>query len=244
MFEWIYNSESWITLATLIFLEIILGIDNLVFISITIIKLPIHQQNTARVLGLTLAMFTRILLLFSIAWIITLTNPLIGKFSGKDIFLFCGGVFLAYKGISEIFTLHIHAYQSQDTSQKKQKNFILCLIEIAILDIVFSLDSIITAVGMIQSLHISHQSMLILATIAIIITVLVMLFISGTISDFINHHPSIKLLALCFLVLIGGVLIADSLGYHIPKSYVYAILIFSLIVELIKIYKEKKSQDL
>ncbi len=239
MFEWLANPESWIALLTLILLEVILGIDNLIFISIATAKLPKHQQEIARILGLLLAMFTRIGLLFTIAWLITLTKPILFYLSGKDIFLLCGGIFLCYKGLIELKDLKFDTQIKNTSKSDKQANLIFVLFEIAILDIVFSLDSIITAVGMLESLAVSHHSMLFLATIAIIITVGMMLFVSGYIARFIHNHPSIKLLALCFLILIGIVLICDSLHYHISKSYVYITLIFSLIVEGIRLFKQK-----
>ena len=239
MFEWLANPESWIALLTLILLEIVLGIDNLIFISIATAKLPKHQQEIARILGLLLAMLTRIGLLFTIAWLITLTKPILFHLSGKDIFLLCGGIFLCYKGLIELKDLKFDTNNQDTPKSNKPSKLIFILFEIAILDIVFSIDSIITAVGMLESLAISHTSMLFLATVAIIITVTIMLFVSGYIARFIHNHPSIKLLALCFLVLIGIVLIFDSLHYHIPKSYVYTILAFSLVVEGIRLFKQR-----
>ncbi len=238
MFEWLYQPEAWITFLTLVLLEVVLGIDNLIFISIATAKLPKSQQNKARILGLLLAMLTRIALLFTIAWIITLTKPFLLGLSGKDIFLLLGGIFLCYKGISELGSLKFHEDLTPPDPSGKQKNFLLCLIEIALLDIVFSLDSIITAVGMLQGLSLSHSSLLFLATAAIVFTVGIMLFVSGIIAHFIHKHPNIKLLALCFLILIGGLLICDSLGWHIPKAYVYSALGFSLCVEIIRIFKK------
>lgn len=239
MTEWFTNPESWLALSTLILLEIVLGIDNLIFISITTAKLPHHLREKARIIGLFLAMLTRIGLLFIITWIITLTAPILFDLSGRDIFLLCGGAFLCYKGITEIKDLSFDPNEHNTSKPQKKSSFILILIEIALLDIVFSLDSIITAVGMLESLKISHQAMLALAIIAIAITVIIMMFVSGYIARFIHAHPNIKLLALCFLILIGIVLICDSLGFHIPKSYVYVTLAFSLAVEIIRLIKQK-----
>lgn len=244
MLEWLAQPEAWGALITLTLLEIILGIDNIIFIAIAVAKLPQQQRNKARILGLFLAMFTRIALLFSIAWIITLQTPIIKtsliSLSGKDIFLIAGGIFLIYKGILELKNLSLHTNEEiSPQSNAKNTSFLTCVLQIAILDIVFSLDSVITAVGMLQNTITNPQEITLLASIAIIIAVFIMIFVSGYISDFINKNPSIKLLALCILILIGINLIADGLSYHISKNYIYAIMGFSFFVECIRIYKDK-----
>lgn len=234
MLEWIYSPEAWISLATLIGLEIVLGIDNIVFIAILCSKLPTNQQNKARILGLGLAMITRILLLLSISWIMSLTAPLFSiferSFSGRDLVLIGGGLFLLFKSTTEI---HINITGEEHEQNAKAHSFFAILIQIAILDIVFSLDSVITAVGMAE-----HVPVMI---IAVIVAVVVMMFASGAISRFVDANPTIKILALSFLILVGVSLIADGLGFHIPKGYIYFSMAFSLGVEMINIKIRKKS---
>lgn len=232
-FFWVGDFEAWVALATLIFLEIVLGIDNLIFLAIIIARLPESKREKARIFGLALAMFSRIALLVSLFWVMKLTKPLftLGDFavSGRDIVLFVGGLFLIYKATTEI-----HAMTQLENSKPQSTQhatFSIVLLQIMILDIVFSLDSVITAVGMVDILPVM--------IIAIIISVFVMLFVSQGISRFIESNPSIKILALAFLILVGVTLVADSLHFHIPKGYIYFAIAFSLGVEMINIYLTK-----
>lgn len=237
MFGWLLDPSAWMALATLTLLEIVLGIDNIIFIAILVGKLPKEQRDKARILGLALAMITRIGLLASLFWIMKLTQPLFTIFeneiSGRDIILIIGGLFLIYKSTHEI---HSQLESSEDEKQisKKSLRFFPALIQIAILDIIFSLDSVITAVGMADHLEVM--------IIAIILAVLIMMVASKGISDFVEKNPTIKTLALAFLILIGIALIADGLDFHIPKGYIYFAMAFSLIVECINIYASKKTK--
>jgi protein yegH len=236
MFEWIASPEAWISLATLTGLEIVLGIDNIIFIAILCGRLPEAQRGRARIMGLALAMFTRILLLLSLSWIMGLTKPLFSvlarDFSGRDFVLIGGGLFLLVKS-----TLEIHSSATGETHEHSasggKASFSGTLVQIAVLDIIFSLDSVITAVGMAQ-----HLPVMILA---VVIAVGVMMLASGAIARFVDANPTIKILALAFLILVGVSLIADGLGFHIPKGYIYFSMAFSLLVELINIQIRKKS---
>ena len=235
MFDWLASPEAWISLATLTGLEIVLGIDNIIFIAILCGKLPEAQRDKARILGLFLAMVTRILLLLSLAWIMSLTKPLFSlfshEFSGRDLVLILGGLFLLVKSTTEI-----HSGVTGETHEErstKAASFGGVLFQIALLDIIFSLDSVITAVGMAR-----HLPVMILA---VILAVCVMMFASGAISRFVDNNPTIKILALSFLILVGVALIGDGLGFHIPKGYIYFSMAFSLAVELINIKMRKKS---
>ena len=230
MFEWIADPEAWISLATLAALEIVLGVDNIIFISILVGRLPESQRQSGRIVGLGLAMLTRILLLMSLAWMMKLTAPLFTVFnqeiSGRDLILLIGGLFLIIKSFGEIKEAINH--QEHHNSESKNKvSYLGVLIQIAVLDIVFSLDSVITAVGMA-----SHLPVMILA---IIIAVGVMMFAAKPIGDFVDTHPTLKILALAFLVLVGISLIAESLDIHIPKGYIYFAMGFSVVVEMINI---------
>ena len=230
MFEWITDPEAWVSLATLTALEIVLGVDNIIFISILVGRLPESQRQSGRIIGLGLAMLTRILLLMSLAWIMKLTAPLFTLFnqeiSGRDLILLIGGLFLIIKSFREIKEAINH--QEHHNSESKNKvSYLGILIQIAVLDIVFSLDSVITAVGMA-----SHLPVMILA---IIIAVGVMMFAAKPIGDFVDTHPTLKILALAFLVLVGISLIAESLDIHIPKGYIYFAMGFSVVVEMINI---------
>ena len=230
MFEWITDPEAWISLATLAALEIVLGVDNIIFISILVGRLPESQRQSGRIVGLGLAMLTRILLLMSLAWMMKLTAPLFTVFnqeiSGRDLILLIGGLFLIVKSSGEIKEAINH--QDHNESERKNKvSYLGVLIQIAVLDIVFSLDSVITAVGMA-----SHLPVMILA---IIIAVGVMMFAAKPIGDFVDTHPTLKILALAFLVLVGISLIAESLDIHIPKGYIYFAMGFSVVVEMINI---------
>jgi len=234
MFEWVTNPQSWIALGTLVALEIVLGIDNIVFISILAGRLPAEQRNKARQTGLVLAMVTRLALLFGIAWIIGLVEPLFTVFnnaiSGRDIIMIVGGLFLLAKSTHEI-----HGKLEKTESTKavaKYTNFFSVLVQIAILDIVFSLDSVITAVGLVEHLSIM--------AIAIVLSVGVMLFIARPISSFIKNNPTIKMLALSFLLMIGFTLIAEGFDVHVPKGYIYFAMAFSVGVEMLNIKMRSK----
>lgn len=225
--EHILSPEGLIALLTLSAMEIVLGIDNIVFISILVAKLPKSQQTKARNIGLSLALFARLGLLFSISWVMGLTEPLISIFgfemSGRNLILLFGGLFLVGKATFEIhekFELH------EDGPKIGGKaNYTSILIQILLLDIVFSLDSVITAVGMAQQISIM--------VVAMLISMVVMLFSASAIGDFVDRHPSIKILALSFLILIGVMLVAEGTGQHMPKAYIYFAMAFSLGVELL-----------
>ena len=235
MFEWLSSPEAWISLLTLTGLEIVLGIDNIIFIAILVGKLPPEQRGSGRIVGLGLAMITRILLLLSLFWIMKLTKPLftIAEFSisGRDLVLILGGLFLLVKSTLEIHSSVAGEEDSKDGG-KSHANFLVVVSEIAILDIVFSLDSVITAVGMAEHIEIM--------IIAVILAVGVMMVASKAISDFVDNNPTIKVLALAFLVLVGMTLVTEGVGFHIPKGYIYFAMAFSLAVESINIYAKKK----
>jgi predicted tellurium resistance membrane protein TerC len=229
MFEWIASPEAWIALTTLVALEIVLGIDNIIFISILVAKLPEKQREKARHLGLLLAMTARLLLLFSLAWVMSLVDPLLIIFgyeiSARDIILVIGGLFLLAKSTHEIHG----SFEIPETSKKQvaAPGFIATLIQIALIDVVFSLDSVITAVGLVD-----HLSIMVIAIVA---SVGVMLIAAKSIGNFVDANPTIKMLALSFLILIGFTLIAEGLDVHIPKGYVYFAMAFSFIVEMLNI---------
>ena len=238
MLEWLTDPQAWVSLVTLTVLEIVLGIDNVIFISILAGKLPESQRDRARKLGLMAALITRILLLLSISWIVRLTAPLFTlpllhhEVSGRDLVLLLGGLFLLYKATKEI-----HEKLEGDeghVSQKVPATFAGVIFQIMILDIVFSLDSVITAVGMAQ-----HVPVMI---IAVIIAVVIMMLASGAISGFVERHPTIKMLALSFLLLIGVNLVAEGMGQHIPKGYVYFAMAFSVMVEMLNLRVKAKSK--
>ncbi|ORI00970.1 TerC family protein [Campylobacter concisus] len=236
MFEWFSSPEAWISLLTLTGLEIVLGIDNIIFIAILVGKLPQEQRGSGRIVGLGLAMVTRILLLLSLFWIMKLTKPLftIAEFSisGRDLVLILGGLFLLVKSTLEIHSSVSGEGEEHKNSKKSHANFLVIVSEIAVLDIVFSLDSVITAVGMAEHIEIM--------IIAVILAVGVMMIASKGISNFVDNNPTIKILALAFLVLVGMTLVAEGLGFHIPKGYIYFAMAFSLAVESINIYAKKK----
>lgn len=227
------NGEILAALFTLTALEIVLGIDNIVFISILSGKLPARQQAQARVLGLGLAMVSRIALLFSLVWVMSLTKPLFAvmahDFSGRDLILLGGGLFLVAKSTKEIHErvqeVEIDATGAGSGKGRKQPNFMSVLVQIMILDIIFSLDSVITAVGM------ANQTWVMVT--AIVIAVLVMMAFSNLISRFIHEHPPVKVLALAFLLMVGVLLMAEGFGQHIPKGYIYAAMAFSIFVEFL-----------
>ncbi|PKP51091.1 MAG: hypothetical protein CVT95_01635 [Bacteroidetes bacterium HGW-Bacteroidetes-12] len=226
--------DTWIALLTLTFLEIVLGIDNIIFISIVAGKLPLHQQRKARLLGLSLALIVRILLLFGITWLIGLTQPVIEVYdfslSWRDIILMLGGLFLIAKSTSEIH--HKVEGDEHATEVKKVTAFGNAIVQIVLLDIIFSFDSILTAVGLTNEIK--------LMIIAVIVSIIVMMIFAKAISNFINKQPTLQVLALSFLILIGFMLIIEGLHYHVPKGYIYFAVFFSLIVEIINIKVRKK----
>lgn len=246
--EILTNPEIWISLITLTVLEIVLGIDNIIFISILSGKLPEHQQKKGRQLGLGLAMVTRVLLLLSLSWIMKLTAPLfnVGEWlgvenaewlekmaiSGRDLILIIGGLFLIYKSTSEIH----EKLEGQDHQEeaKAVKSFWGVITQILLLDIVFSLDSVITAVGM-------ADEVLVMIT-AVILAVIVMMFSAGGISSFVNNHPTVKMLALSFLLLIGVSLLAEGFEQHIPKGYIYFAMAFSVLVEMLNLKMKSRAE--
>lgn len=228
-FSWIAQPESWIALVTLIALELVLGVDNIIFISILSGKLPKNDQSRARTTGIMLAVITRILLLLSLSWIISLEEPLFHIFtlgvSGHDLILFVGGLFLIGKSTFEIHE-KLEGQEGQ-ASAKVSPDFTSVIIQIMLLDIVFSLDSVITAVGMVNEIPIM--------IIAVIIAAGVMVFTSTPIGEFVERHPTVKMLALSFLLMIGFTLVVEGLHQHIPKGYVYFAMGFSIFVEMINL---------
>jgi predicted tellurium resistance membrane protein TerC len=239
MFDWIADPNAWIALATLTALEIVLGVDNIIFISILVGRLPPEKRDLARRLGLSLAMGTRILLLLSLAWIMRLTEPLFSvlgqEVSGRDLILIGGGLFLLWKSVHEIHnSLEGENEAGQDGSAvaKAGVSFAAVLVQIAIIDIVFSLDSVITAVGLADDVMVM--------VIAIVAAVGVMMFAAKPIGEFVDAHPTIKVLALAFLVLVGVTLIAEGFGTHVPKGYIYFAMAFSFAVEMINIRLRKR----
>lgn len=274
MFEWIFSVDAWLTLITLCALEIVLGIDNVIFLAILVSKLPSHLRDRGRILGLAFAMITRVILLLSLFWVMKLTKALFsfyvgdtqnlgelalnsalfstsffaffcgaipdiqnyaGEVSGRDLVLFFGGLFLLFKSFKEIKGCILN--EEEKNSIKISSKLWVVVAEIAIIDIVFSLDSVITAVGIAQDVEIM--------IIAVIVAVFVMLFASKPIANFVEKYPSIKILALTFLMLIGVILIAQSFDLHISKSYIYVAMGFSLLVEVLNIMasKHRKSQE-
>lgn len=236
MFEWIMMPEAWLALLTLTLLEIVLGIDNIIFISILVGRLPEAQRQKARQVGLMLAMGMRIALLLAIVWVMGLTKPLFSilefSFSGRDLILLGGGLFLLAKSTLEIH--HSLEGSEADKSAGKAATFGAIITQIAVVDIVFSLDSVITAVGLVE-----HVSVMI---IAVVVAVLVMLLAAKSIGDFVDAHPTIKMLALSFLILIGFTLVGEGLGFHVPKGYVYFAMAFSLGVELLNLRVRKRRE--
>ena len=246
--EFLFTTEALVSLLTLTLLEIVLGIDNIVFISILAGKLPAHQQKKARQLGLALAMITRVLLLLSLSWVMSLTATLFNlgdwigmtdqdwleklAISGRDLILLIGGLFLIYKSTHEIHNKL--EGDEESTGKVKIHSFTGTIVQILILDIVFSLDSVITAVGMADHIEIMIA--------AVIIAVIVMMFSASAISTFVNNHPTVKMLALSFLLLIGVSLLAEGFDQHIPKGYIYFAMAFSVLVEMLNL-KSKKSNN-
>lgn len=226
---WLSDPQAWIALVTLTALEIVLGIDNIIFISILVGRLPANKRNQARTLGLALAMMTRIALLLSLSWVMSLTTPfftfLAYQFSGRDLILIGGGIFLLAKSTHEIHN-NLEGSEAEGTS-KAFASYAGILIQIALLDIIFSLDSVITAVGLAN-----HLPVMILA---IVLSVGVMMFAARPIGEFVDIHPTIKMLALSFLILVGVSLLGEGLRFHIPKGYIYFAMAFSVCVEMLNI---------
>nr|ADM63070.1 integral membrane protein TerC [uncultured bacterium] len=229
--ELLLDPAVWMAFLTLTALEIVLGIDNIIFIAILVNRLPEHLRAKARYFGLSLAMVTRILLLLSLAWIMRLTEPFFTVFeqgiSGRDIILIGGGLFLLWKSTMEIHASLEGADGEEEREVKGAPTFFATLIQIALIDIVFSFDSVITAVGLVNQIPVMVA--------AIVAAVGVMMFAAGPISDFVDRHPSIKMLALSFLVVIGVVLIAEGFDVHVPKGYIYFAMAFSVMVEMLNI---------
>ncbi|GGH28001.1 TerC family protein [Sphingobacterium alkalisoli] len=246
--EWLSDPNVWISFLTLTVLEVVLGIDNIVFISIQSAKLPLEQQKKARQLGLMLALVMRVGLLFSIKWVMGLTTPLVNfaelfnitnekivpylVLSGRDLILFIGGLFLIYKSTTEIHH-KVEGHIQVANSKSKPVTFTSVILQILILDLVFSLDSVITAVGMVDQIGVMIA--------AVIVAVVIMLLSAESISRFVNDYPSVKMLALAFLLLIGVSLTAEAFDQHIPKGYIYFAMAFSVLVEYLNIRSEKKA---
>ena len=235
--EWLSDPQAWVGFLTLTLLEIVLGIDNIIFISILCGKLPPDQQGKARRIGLGLAMVMRILLLLSLSWVIGLTKPLFTlpvlghELSGRDLVLIVGGLFLIAKS-----TMEIHEKlegEEGHASARVGPSFTSVLLQIMVLDIVFSLDSVITAIGMVSQVTVMIA--------AVVVAVGFMMVFAGAVGDFVHRHPTIKMLALSFLLLIGVMLVADGLRQHIPKGYVYFAMAFSVFVEMLNIRMKKKT---
>ncbi|GLP96212.1 TerC family protein [Paraferrimonas sedimenticola] len=236
MFDWVASPEAWAALASLIALEIVLGIDNIIFISILVGRLPPERRNQARQLGIGLAMLTRLLLLFSLVWVMGLVEPLFSVFdhaiSGRDLILIGGGLFLIAKSTHEI---HASFDIVEDNQQgASYASFGAVLAQIAVLDIVFSLDSVITAVGLVD-----HLSIMVIAVVS---SVVVMLFAAKPIGQFVDANPTVKMLALAFLLLIGFTLVAEGFEVHVPKGYIYFAMAFSFSVELLNIANRRRRQ--
>ncbi len=231
--EWVTEPKGWIAFATLAALELVLGIDNIVFISILVGKLPRERQQQAYRLGLGLALVSRVLLLLSISWVMGLTRPLFTVLakviSGRDVVLIAGGLFLVAKSTHEI---HDKLEGTEgERSAKALGSYVGVLLQIMALDVIFSLDSVITAVGMVNKVG--------LMVSAIVVSIVVMMFFARAIGDFVHDHPTVKMLALAFLLMIGVMLIADGLGHHIPKGYIYFSMAFSLFVEMLNLRARK-----
>jgi predicted tellurium resistance membrane protein TerC len=234
MFEWLATPEAWIALGTLTALEVVLGIDNIIFLSILVDRLPEGQRATARRLGLGLALVARLVLLFSLSWVMGLTQPWFTVFaqaiSGRDLILIVGGLFLLAKATHEIHN-SLEGFDGTDDSAAAT-SLSMVLIQIALLDIVFSLDSVITAVGLVEQVSVM--------AIAIILAVIVMLLAAEAIGDFVDRHPTIKILGLSFLLLVGLTLMVEGFDVHVPKGYIYFAMAFSVSVEMLNIRMRKK----
>ena len=234
MFAWITDPNAWMALGTLTILEIVLGIDNIIFLSLVVAKLPASQRNLARRVGLMGAMLMRLGLLASIAWVAKLTTPLFSllghDFSARDLILLLGGLFLIWKASKEI---HETIEGEEEGMKTNVHSFFGAIVQIMLLDIIFSLDSVITAVGLSDHLFIMMA--------AVVIAVGIMMFAARPIGEFVDRHPSVKMLALAFLILVGFTLILESYGIHVPKGYVYFAMFFSIAVETLNLLRNKKN---
>jgi predicted tellurium resistance membrane protein TerC len=235
--ELLSDPQAWLAFLTLTALEIVLGIDNIIFISILVGRLPQAMQKRARTIGLALAMITRILLLLSITWVMSLSADLFSVgdlgISGRDLILIAGGLFLLAKSTLEIHS-GLEGEEEHERGGAARATFTSVIVQIAIIDIVFSLDSVITAVGMAD-----HVQVMIAA---VVVAVIVMMFLAGPISDFVDRHPTIKMLALSFLILIGMALVGEGFDFHIPKGYIYFAMAFSVAVEMLNIRMRKRME--
>ena len=233
--DWIYDPNMWVAFLTLCALEIVLGIDNIIFISILTNRLPEEQRAKARRTGLLLALVMRIGLLLSISWMMRLTSPLFiiagNEISGRDLILLLGGLFLLYKSVNEIHNKVEEAGKSEDS--KVKLTYASAVAQIIVVDLVFSLDSVITAVGMVDEIGVMIA--------AVLVSIGVMMASAGVISDFVNRHPAVKVLALAFLIMIGVALIGEALNFHIPKGFIYFAMAFSVAVEMINIRIKSRS---
>jgi len=236
MFEFLLDPQLWIALATLTVLEIVLGIDNLVFLAITTERLPPEQRASARRIGLAMALILRVGLLMTLSFIAALTKPIViisgFALSWRDVVLGLGGLYLLYKGVIEI---HESAEGGSEFSKRPPATYVAVITQIMILDLVFSLDSIITAVGMTDNIPVMVA--------AIVIAIMVMMFSAGAVSGFINKHPTVKMLALAFLVLVGTALIADAAHFHIPRGYLYFAIAFSILVESLNLWMRHRQEQ-
>jgi predicted tellurium resistance membrane protein TerC len=237
MFDWLADPNAWMALATLTALEIVLGIDNIIFISILVGRLPETRRALARRLGLLLAMLTRILLLLSLTWIMRLTEPLftlVQEISSRDLILILGGLFLLWKSVHEIHG-SLEGTDEERVAGGTVSSFGGVLVQVAVIDIVFSLDSVITAVGL--------ADQVVVMVIAIMLSVGVMMFAAKPIGEFVDRHPTVKMLALSFLVLVGVTLIAEGFDTHVPKGYIYFAMAFSVAVEMINLKLRKRLEE-
>ena len=235
--DWLTDPQVWVALLTLTALEIVLGIDNIIFIAILSMKLPTHLQDRARLVGLSIAMVTRVGLLFSLTWMMKLTNPLFGllghDFSGRDLILIGGGLFLLAKSTLEIHE-KLEGHEEEHDASTKRATFGFVIVQIVLLDLVFSLDSVITAIGL------SEQLWVMVA--AVVVAVIFMMGFAKSISTFVDRHPTIRMLALSFLLLIGVSLVGEGLSFHIPKGYIYFAMAFSVMVEMLNLRIRKKGE--
>ncbi len=237
--EFLLDINIWSAFLTLTILEIVLGIDNIIFISLMVNRLPEHQRHAARQFGLLAAMFTRIALLLSIVWVSRLTDALFTiswlnnhPVSGRDLILFFGGLYLIYQAVVEIHASLEGEEEDMTLKKKHVQPFAIIILQIGLMDIIFSLDSVITAVGLADQIYVMVA--------AIMVSIGVMMFSARAIGEFVTKHPSVKMLALSFLILVGSILIADGLGHHVPKGYLYFAIAFSLSVEMLNLKMRKK----
>ncbi len=235
--EFLLDINLWSAFLTLTILEVVLGIDNIIFITLMVNRLPEKQRATARQFGLLAAMVTRILLLFSIAWVAKLTTPLFSVFehtvSGRDLVLLFGGLFLIYKAVVEIHAC-LEGDEGEALPDSKVASFGMVIAQIAVVDIIFSLDSVITAIGLADEIYVMVA--------AVMVAIGVMMFAAKSIGEFVEKHPTVKMLALAFLVLVGAVLVAEGFGHHMPKGYLYFAIAFSLGVEFLNLRMKKKNE--